>query len=500
LQNFEEFEAPPSAASLIESMRDFGYTLETAIADIVDNSITAGASRIWIMSSDQDGPMRIGIIDDGKGMAFDELKAAMRPGSRNPLEERSPSDLGRFGLGLKTASFSQCRRMTVVTRQAGVTAAACWDLDLVQARDKWVLQIPSDIDDIPWLEMLPNTGTMVLWESIDRFDGEHTGGDLAGFSSYLNRRLSEVLTHLELVFHRFLAGEKGLKKVKISFNNRALEAFDPFNSTHPATFRLPLEEIHLKAGSGVTKVDVQAYVLPYFKKAGKEEWEKFAGEGGYLKNQGFYVYREKRLILHGTWFGLARKKASTQLARVRIDISNELDNEWKIDVKKASAQLPFPVRSRLRQILVEIESKSKQPIIGRGYVTPTFGASRVWQREELHGNINYAVNSSHPVIDAFLNDLDSLQSASFRRVLQLISASLPVDPIFSDLGSNPEKVRGAIASEDTLEYSLRVLVERMSSSGLDEESIRSALEITPPFNDSLDFTKQFLDQWFEIGI
>jgi anti-sigma regulatory factor (Ser/Thr protein kinase) len=481
----DEITAPPSAAALIESMRDFGYSLETAVADIIDNSITAGAKSISIFSSAADSAMRIAIIDDGCGMSSSELRTAMQPGSRNPLEKRSKADLGRFGLGLKTASFSQCRRVTVVSRINGETSAACWDLDLVQERDAWVVQLPSDVSELPWIDRLGKSGTLVLWEKLDRFAGEASSRDDAAFNTYLNGRLADVVSHLELVFHRFLSGERSLKRVRMDFNSRPLEAFDPFHSDHPATTELPPEEITLRAGDRTERIKVQPFVLPYHKKVSASDWAKYAGPGGYLKNQGFYVYRGKRLIIHGTWFGLARQEGRTQLARVRVDISNELDAEWKIDVRKASAQLPFVVRKRLREILEKIEIASRQPIVGRGYVAPIAGVEPVWQRAVKHDSVTYSVNPAHPAIEAFSVDLDSETSKKFLGLLQIISAALPIDPIFSDLGSNPEKVRGEPVSHEFIDESMKAVIRRLRADGLSADAITKVLAITPPYSESL---------------
>ena len=197
------------ASMLIESMRDLGYSLETALADIVDNSIAADADTVQILSDPSQSEPRIAILDDGRGMTEAELMDAMRAGSRNPLEDRKGHDLGRFGLGLKTASFSQCRRLTVVTRRDGVTSAAIWDLDHVARSDEWEVLIPNTADGIPWSNQLGDEGTLVLWESLDRLHGGLSGSRM---SEALGRRLSEAATHLELVFHRFLSGEAGRTK------------------------------------------------------------------------------------------------------------------------------------------------------------------------------------------------------------------------------------------------------------------------------------------------
>src|SRR5258708_3144611 len=116
LKQFEGEDATPHAGNMIEDFRSIGYSLQTAIADIVDNSIAAKEKNIWIDLEWNGENTAVIITDDGIGMSKDELINAMRPGSKNPLADRSSEDLGRFGLGLKTASFSQCRILTVATK------------------------------------------------------------------------------------------------------------------------------------------------------------------------------------------------------------------------------------------------------------------------------------------------------------------------------------------------------------------------------------------------
>lgn len=152
-----EHRLPPSAASLSASMRDLGYSLETAVADLIDNSISAGATEIEIFCTPAVADPALAIIDNGGGMDSDGLIAAMRHGVGNPRQPRAPGDLGRFGLGLKTASFSQCRRLTVISARKGSRGAAEWNLDLVDKRDDWIISIPDpeEIDGIPFLDHLP---------------------------------------------------------------------------------------------------------------------------------------------------------------------------------------------------------------------------------------------------------------------------------------------------------------------------------------------------------
>ena len=323
--------AAPKAAMLIESMRDIGYDLEAALADVIDNAITAGATTVRLLTSDEAGSFRIAVLDDGCGMDASELISAMTMGSRNPLDERDDEDLGRFGLGLKTASFSQCRRLTVVSCRDGVASGATWDLDYVAEVDDWLLTIPDDAAEVPWASELGETGTLVLWEKLDRLVDGSAFSKTFDQERHLVERLDDARQHLELVFHRFLAGEHPARKIEITLNGSPLEAFDPFNSNHPATQWGPIEKMRVD-GEVVT---LRACTLPHFSKVTQSQWDCYGGRGGYLKSQGFYLYRANRLIIHGTWFGLARQTILTQLSRVRIDMPNGLDARWKVDVKKS---------------------------------------------------------------------------------------------------------------------------------------------------------------------
>lgn len=480
--------AAPKAAMLIESMRDIGYSLETALADVIDNSITAKAGRIDILTDLDD--LRIGILDNGEGMTEAQLFAAMRPGSVNPRDDRSSTDLGRFGLGLKTASFSQCRRVTVVTRSERKISAAIWDLDFVAEKDDWLVQVPEDSSTIPWADLLPERGTLVVWEKLDRVLEQDTSA--SGIQRFV-KRLDDAREHLELVFHRFLSGEPGLKKIEIRLNERPLIPFDPFHSSHPATIAEPLTPEDIKVGDHV--VTVQTFTLPHHKKVTPEEWERYAGKAGYVKNQGFYVYRGRRLIIHGTWFGLARQTELTKLARVRVDMPNDLDADWKIDVKKASAQPPYQVRERLRRIIERIGATSKRVYTSRGRVLVTDSRLPVWDRVQDKNEISYRINPSHPVVSEFVGELSDDQKQDFRRVVELFGSSLPMDALFADLGGSPDKVTGNELSDDALSHVVRTTVEKLQESGLEADVILEMLRVAEPFRSNWDRAELIADNY-----
>ena len=204
-------------------MRDIGYSLATAIADIVDNCITAESTEIDIYCDlARDDPTLV-IIDNGYGMSYQDLLNAMKHGSKSPKEERDPLDLGRFGLGLKTASFSQCRYLTVVSSRNSCCVGAEWDLDLVYKEDDWVLSIldEHEIKQLPYIEHLPVTGTIVIWQKLDRLFEDQMGSKR---DEIVNEKLDLVEKHLALVFHRFLAGEVSKRnKILIRINGHGIE-------------------------------------------------------------------------------------------------------------------------------------------------------------------------------------------------------------------------------------------------------------------------------------
>lgn len=196
--------APPNAAIMIEALRGLGYNTATALADIIDNSISAGARKVELVFHWQGMDSYIVVRDNGCGMSAAELDIAMRLGVKNPLTQRSGHDLGRFGLGLKTASFSQCRRLTVSSKKEGITNVLRWDLDILAAStdDGWYLLEGADAGSQAALANAEPEihGTVVLWEVLDRIV---TPG--YGEKDFLNL-IDGVEQHLGMVFHRFLEG------------------------------------------------------------------------------------------------------------------------------------------------------------------------------------------------------------------------------------------------------------------------------------------------------
>lgn len=474
----------PYAAALIEGLRDVGYSLETALSDIIDNSITAGARRIEVLTETFADEPFIAIIDDGEGMTEDELVAAMRPGSKNPLATRDQPDLGRFGLGLKSASFSQCRRLTVISRKTGKSSAAVWDLDDVAERNEWSVQLPNDLSAIPGVDRLAASGTLVLWEKLDRLTGGHTQ-DAAKRAEVINQRLAESERHLRLVFHRFMEESKPLR---ILLNGRLLRPLDPFARQNPATIADPEEKLPLLRGDVV----IQSFTLPHHKQMANASWEDIGGPEGHLKSQGFYLYRGRRLILNGTWFGLCRQSELTKLSRVRIDIPNSMDGDWKIDVKKSSAQLPPVVRDRLKKVIERIQDGSKRTYRKRGQKLVDYERLPMWHRIQADGQIRYRPNINHPAFADFADSLPEGFRRGFFNCIALVGASLPVETLHSDMAGTAERIVADTVDEDTLVQAVQSTLSVLMDAKKDIKDIMSMMKDVDPFRSAWEDTQRII--------
>ncbi|WP_287696466.1 ATP-binding protein [Accumulibacter sp.] len=477
-------DATPHAASLIEGLRDIGYSLDTAISDIIDNSITAGARQIRIITEACIDKPLIAIIDDGEGMTEDELIAAMRPGSRSPLANRDEPDLGRFGLGLKSASFSQCRRLTVVSRKDGKTSAAVWDLDDVAERNEWKVQLPDDFAGIPEVGQLGARGTLVLWQELDRLTGG-VSHNTAKRAEIINRRISETEWHLRLVFHRFT---EDTKLLRILLNGRPLRPLDPFARKNHATISDPEEKLALGRG----EVAIQSFTLPHHRQMSKADWEDIAGPDGHLKSQGFYLYRGRRLILYGTWFGLCRQSELTKLCRVRIDIPNSMDADWKIDVKKSSAQLPPVVRDRLRKVIERIQDGSKRTYRKRGQKLVDHERLPMWNRSQAEGQIRYRPNTGHPAFADFAEHLPPDLRRGFFNCIALVGASLPIESLHADMAGAAEQIVPDRVDEDTLTQAVKATLSVLLAARKDIKEIMALMKDVDPFRSAWEDTQRIV--------
>lgn len=476
----KEVSLPPRAASLSESMRDIGYSLETAVADIIDNSIAAGADCAEIWCDFNLSHPQLAITDNGRGMSMDELIEAMRHGSTHPKRNRNSDDLGRFGLGLKTASFSQCRQLVVISCKNGEFAGAVWDLDTVSDNDEWILGILSqdEIRATPYLEKLAASGTLVLWQKLDRL----CEGDLSNNrQDMLYEKIEAVDKHLSLVFHRFLSGEIRGRKLNIFINSHKLEPFDPFCLSNKATQLLQEEIVRLDGH----EVRIQPYILPHHSKLSPKEHDYYQSRSEFVSNQGVYIYRNNRLMAWGNWFRLVPKGEATKLARVRIDFPSALDEQWTIDIKKSRAQPPQQVREKLRHIISRIVEQSTRVHSGRGRKLFDEAKEPFWIRYAEHGGVRYSLNRDHPVIAAYRKMIEGDQQRLFQEVLTVIEDSIPVEAIYSDYSMTPKGFDEPVKIDpEEILTRLRMLCEILSAEQqVDMKYFKETVSCLKPFCD-----------------
>jgi len=478
---------PPSAASLALSLRDLGYSLESAVADIIDNSITAGASQVDIICNLSLKYPALSILDNGNGMDEGELISALRHGGKGPKASRSANDLGRFGLGLKTASFSQGRKLTVATRQDGETLAAEWDLDHVINEDRWDIHVleSDEIRMIPHIEKLTGRGTLVTWRKLDRLFEDEEG---AHRDSIVNEKLSVLRDHLSLVFHRFLEGDVPTGKVVITVNGHRLQPFDPFCTSNKATQKLPKEVVIVNG----QRVEIQAFILPHHSRLSAKEYEFYRTRSEFISNQGAYVYRNCRLMAWGDWFRLVPKGEATKLGRVKIDFPSALDESWTIDIKKSRARPPRIVRDHIRQILGKITGAAVRVHKGRGQKLYQETDSPVWERYADNGQIRYTLNRSHPIIVQLLSSLDEIGKKNLTALLEAIPAALPIDLLYTDYSSSPKSfVSFQSNDEEALDHLRALKLALFAETDFDQEQFMKIVFSTRLYDDKKSLVEQF---------
>ncbi len=357
----KKVKAPPGAKRLIESLRNLGYECSTAVADLVDNSIAAQASEVYIDIYGQHGsqPPHIVIADDGHGMEREALHEAMRFGA---FQEYSADDLGKYGLGLKTASLSQARILTVASKAKARKnkkprrALMRWDLDYVYRTDDWDLLAPTD-DELPhWeQEALANPlakehGTVVLWSSLDEVLPLLGSDDVRARERFLARLIEEVGEHLRMVFHRFMEGSiTGRKKLNIFVCGQQLKPWDPFcrdQKTRELDILRQTVAGRGRAGEEMSgNVTISPFILPREDEfSTPQRWKDAAGPRNWNQQQGFYFYRNNRLLQAGGWSYLRAVDEHTKLLRVAVHFTGELDRSFSLNVTKMRARIPAEIR------------------------------------------------------------------------------------------------------------------------------------------------------------
>ena len=487
---------PPEADILMSSMRSMGYTFESAIADVVDNSVSAKASIIEIKFPIDPKDCYVAVCDNGFGMDPNELVEAMKYGSSPSTAERSEGDLGRFGLGLKSASLSQCRKLTVISKKDNCLSGYFWDLDYIEENKDWLIgecsseeiNITKHIDFFDKYE----SGTIVLWEHFD-FIEKSSGSVYSELTKYQN----STTDYLSLIFHRYL-NKEGKNKTTIKVNNFKLVGLDPFLESNPKTDNLRGNiPVCVFDSNGIERmITVQAFVLPFQKDITKEDEKKLGGVENYRTKQGFYIYRNERLIIWGTWFGRPKSEL-TKYARIKVDIPNTLDDIWGIDIKKQNAKIPVSIKHSLTKAVDEAMDKAVKKQTYRGRIEKVDDKiDYIWDRVLERGtHYTYKINRKSKIFDLIKDDIDGAAWNKLEMVLDEIENGIPYQQIYIDKSQN--KVYDEILDERVADIKVKakILIKINNDIGLcaKEEYINN-LFLSEPFSKYENLKQELIDE------
>ncbi|MCW0487113.1 ATP-binding protein [Riemerella anatipestifer] len=479
---YKTVSAVPEASSMIETFRAIGYNIETAIADIIDNSISANAKNVWVNFEWLGSKTWLSIKDDGFGMNDSELIQAMRPGSKNPLQDRESKDLGRFGLGLKTASFSQARKLTVISKKSDYNSVYwTWDLDFVNQTGKW--ELIKYLPDEKFEKVLSGlvSGTIVIWNDIDRVVKNFKQDDNKALDKFL-LIMEQVKKHLSMVFHKFM--ESG--KINIYFQDQKIEPWNPFLLDEPSTQIFPEEKIQ----NGLVKIE--GYVLPHKSKISEEKYKQVEGAKGWNEQQGFYIYRNERLLLAGDWLGLFRKEEHYKLTRIQIELPNTLDAEWQIDIKKSVARPPLIFREQIKAYAMKVRAqavevyrhkgKNVKPIVGQKFVP-------LWIDHKRGYKWFYKINREHPIIEKAKEEARNEPNKAIEMLIKFIEETIPTKSIFIKESEVPELQGKPFEGidQEIIRNTMQAMYSNLIGQGKTDEQAKAIIANIEPFNNFVHF-------------
>ena len=477
----EEIILEPDPARVMEGLRDTGYDFNTAMADIIDNSIAAKATKIAVQIEKNpfNGQIKVYVADNGCGMNMEDLKNAMRYGSKERVD---PSSLGKFGLGLKTASTAFCKQLSVLSKGTMMEYHKVqWDLDEISKINKWKLLTPKvEEEEIVKLEEVTNgkTGTLVIWDKVDRLLKTYQLD--ANRDKALNRIIDKLIQHVSMVYERFLDRSRYLDvmKVDLYINDQKIEPWDPFCRDEAKTRCLgkAIPEVALPNGKS-SKFEVEAYLLPRV-----EEFSSPAAKSrAKISNdmEGFYIYRENRLIYHGDWLGMFVNDPHISLLRVNFSFDHTLDDAFNVDIKKSQIMLNEEIYAFLKDRFIAAPRREAENIYRKGN-TAQIIKNVVGAHESSNNNISSkasdVVNSQIEVIDATSGKVKITNSqGDFVGTIKILEPKsnkelnvIPVESIESDMLWEPTIVDGnhAVSINQSHPYYNRVYAPNINNSTL----------------------------------
>lgn len=478
MQKYED--VTPNPEFLIKSIAEQGYSLESALADLIDNSISANATQVEILIKTDEEPFTLFLADNGDGMDEEELKSSMHFPSNSPESTRGSLDLGRFGLGMKTASFSQTRKFTVLSRKKGEKEyhGRTWDLNVLKD-NIWQLIVNSkeEIGNIlelyrkqskdnlnQFTDFEPNV--IIVWYGLYKYE-EYLEED--NRRKALKREITEIMTdHLSLVFHRFM--ERKRNPLEIRVNNIRLEPFNPF-PTEENDFR----SIEFKQKRfGTDAIKMEGFVLPSRSIEETKESNNTLWTTKYrslLDMEGIYIYRADRIILFGGWNGLIKKAPRLQLARLRVEIGNSVDHLLHLNVAKSQVIIPHDLKDAFESYINDLKAEATKEFFNRG--TKKFSKKEeknisLFERSASNKGMLLEINTDFPILKSLNDELSISGKSKLKVLLKMINTQI------SDIRQTHED-KTFLGIEEKNNISTKDLLETINSliaSGIDIRIIK----------------------------
>ena len=482
----------PNPEYLIKSIAEQGYSLETALADLMDNSISAHADKIEILIKMDEEPFTLFLADNGDGMDEEALKSSMHFPSNSPDSQRAVLDLGRFGLGMKTASFSQTRKFTVLSRKKGTSEyfGRTWDLNALKT-NKWQLIVNSKEE----IEQIIHAYQTQSQDNLGQFDNYEPNVIVVWYGLYkyeeyleednrrkaLNREITEVATdHLSLVFHRFMERKKSPLQVRV--NNLRLKAFNPFPTDENG-----LRSVEFKQKSfGSDSIKLEGFVLPARSIDETKESNFTLWTTKYrslIDMEGIYIYRADRIILFGGWNGLIKKVPRLQLARLRVEIGNSVDHLLHLNVAKSQVIIPHDLKDAFENYINDLKDEASKEFFNRDtkkFPVKNKNSSSLFERSASNKGMLLEVNTDFPILQALNKELSSSGRAQLKVLLRMINTQISdirqthEDQVFLGIERN-----NSLSTEELLET-----INTLILSGFDIKVIKT--EVLPKLGYKMD--------------
>lgn len=487
----------PNPEHLIKSISEQGYSFEAAIADLIDNSISADATQVEVLIDTETQPYTLFLADNGRGMDVVELQKSMKFPSNSPDEGRGNNDLGRFGLGMKTASFSQTRKFTTLSRTRGTTefSGRTWDLEFLKSNG-WNLIIESK-DSITELvdnyitnsESRFNTfegfnaNTIVIWKGLYKF--EQYLSEKSRKNSLL-KEIEIIAEHLSLVFHRFM--EKSNRKLELRINNQKLRPFNPFPMKEKGFRTLEFK----KRNFGDDSIKIEGFVLPARSikesRQGISAWTTKARS--LMDMEGIYIYRADRLILFGGWNGLIKKAPRLQLARLQVEIGNNADHLLHLNVAKSQVIIPHELKSAFQNYINDLKSEAEREYYNRSIVQfkehKNKNKMQLFERKMSSKGPLLEVNRDFELVQSLLNELDDRQTAKVNMLFAMINTRI-------NKLRDTQIPKNFIDEQSLSELDINLTIRELLDKGIDKHTIRQYVLPELGFNPD-SFPENILDQ------